>query len=102
MPDQAPAEEARQFAAQFQRFFRWVHEAAPQEGNEVSELVRDFLGPEGTRHSVVTRELPRFEHVNLQTAIDDSPHHSLLNRKQIAGLRRADEIERRAGKLEEW
>lgn len=39
---------------------------------------------------------------DLQTAIDDSPHQALLNRKQIAGLRRADEIERRAGKLEEW
>lgn len=39
---------------------------------------------------------------DLQTAIDDSPHHALLNRKQIAGLRKADEIERRAGKLEEW
>ena len=39
---------------------------------------------------------------DLQNAIDDCPHHTLLNRKQIAGLRRADEIERRAGKLEEW
>ena len=32
--------------------------------------MRDFLGPDGMRHSVVTRELPPFEHVNLQTAID--------------------------------
>ena len=33
--------------------------------------MREFLGPEGVRHSVVTRELPAFEHVNLQTAVDD-------------------------------
>jgi hypothetical protein len=39
---------------------------------------------------------------DLQTAIDDSPHRPLLNRKQIAGLRKADEIERRAGRIEEW
>ncbi|MEP6493238.1 MAG: hypothetical protein ABJF01_11210 [bacterium] len=39
---------------------------------------------------------------DLQNAIDDSPHHALVNRRQIAGLRRADDIERRAGKLEEW
>ncbi|HTE44291.1 MAG TPA: hypothetical protein VK636_03515 [Gemmatimonadaceae bacterium] len=39
---------------------------------------------------------------DLQNAIDDSPHHALLNRRQIAGLRRADVIERRAGELEEW
>ena len=38
----------------------------------------------------------------LQTALDSSPHVRLLNRAQIAGLRRADEIERRAGKLTEW
>ena len=36
----------------------------------MSALVRDFLGPDGAHHSVVTRELPPFEHVNLQTAID--------------------------------
>jgi ATPase family associated with various cellular activities (AAA) len=70
MPDQAPGEQAREFAAEFRRFLTWVHAAAPEEGNEVSGLVRDFLGPEGTHHSVVTRDLPRFEHVNLQTAID--------------------------------
>lgn len=38
--------------------------------NEVSVLVRDFLGSDGVRHSVVSRDLPAFEHVNLQTAID--------------------------------
>jgi hypothetical protein len=39
---------------------------------------------------------------DLQNDIDDSPHVPMLNRKQIAGLRRADEIERRAGKIVEW
>jgi hypothetical protein len=39
---------------------------------------------------------------DLQNAIDDSPHRPLLSRRQIASLRKADEIERRAGKLEEW
>jgi hypothetical protein len=39
---------------------------------------------------------------DLERAIDRSPHHRLLNRSQIAGLRRADDIEIRAGKLVEW
>lgn len=38
----------------------------------------------------------------LETAIDRSPHHRLLSRKQIAGLRKADKIEIKAGKLTEW
>jgi hypothetical protein len=39
---------------------------------------------------------------DLEKAIDRSPHHRLLSRSQIAGLRRADDIEIRAGKLHEW
>ena len=38
----------------------------------------------------------------LERAIDDSPHTKLLSRKQIAGLRRADAIEIRVGKIREW
>ena len=38
----------------------------------------------------------------LEWRIDQSRHMKLLNRRQIAGLRRADDIEIRAGKLEEW
>jgi hypothetical protein len=38
----------------------------------------------------------------LEKAIDRSPHHKLLSRSQIAGLRRADAIEIEAGKLTEW
>jgi hypothetical protein len=72
MPDQAPDHQAREFAAAFRGFLEWVHSpaAGAGQGNEVSALVRDFLGPGGAHHSVVTRELPPFEHVNLQTAVD--------------------------------
>src|SRR5215216_5687 len=38
----------------------------------------------------------------LEEAIDRSPHRSLLDRKQIAGLRRADHVEIKAGKITEW
>ena len=38
----------------------------------------------------------------LERAIDRSPHRPLVTRRQIAGLRRADAIEIRAGKLVEW
>jgi hypothetical protein len=38
----------------------------------------------------------------LERAIDRSPHERLLTRAQIAGLRPADAIEMRAGKLVEW
>ena len=84
MPDQAPneqdgeqhrqqdREQARAFAAAFRSFLEWVHSpaAGAGDGNEVSALVRDFLGPDRAHHSVVTRDLPPFEHVNLQTAVN--------------------------------
>ena len=70
MSDQAPDDQAREFATAFRGFMDWVHATAGREDNGVSALVRDFLGPDGTQHSVVTRELPVFEHVNLQTAFD--------------------------------
>jgi hypothetical protein len=70
MPDQGPDPQVREFATAFRNFLNWVHSAADGEHNEVSALVRDFLGPDGLHHSVVTRELPPFEHVNLQTAVN--------------------------------
>ena len=70
MPDQAPDHQAREFAVAFRGFLDWVHSSAGDEDNEVSALVRDYLGPDGMHHSVVTRELPPFEQVNLQTAVD--------------------------------
>jgi len=39
---------------------------------------------------------------DIQDALDRSRHVKLLGRAQIAGLRRADDIEIRAGKLVEW
>ena len=70
MPDQAPDHQAREFAAAFRQFLDWIHSPATGEDNEVVALVRDYLGADGMQHSVVTRDLPPFEHVNLQTAID--------------------------------
>ena len=70
MPDQAPDHQAREFAAAFRQFLDWIHSPATGEDNEVVALVRDYLGADGIQHSVVTRDLPPFEHVNLQTAIN--------------------------------
>jgi DNA polymerase III delta prime subunit len=103
MPDHASGERAREFAAVFREFLEWIHSpaAGAGDGNEVSLLVRDFLGPEGTHHSVVTRDLPRFEHVNLQTALNAwsgragrtvdvrgvalPPHFGTVTLQQLAG-----------------
>jgi len=72
MPDHAPEAEAREFAAAFNAFLKWIHESDRESGkrNPVAALVADFLGPVAAAHSVVSRDLPVFEHVNLQTAID--------------------------------
>jgi ATPase family associated with various cellular activities (AAA) len=70
MLDQAPDDAAREFATAFRRFLDWVQGPDSAKADEVSALVRDSLGPDGVQHSVVTRELPPFEHVNLQTALD--------------------------------
>jgi hypothetical protein len=42
--------------------------------NEVAALVVDFLGEGAADKSVLTRTLPPFEHVNLQTALDAWSH----------------------------
>lgn len=64
--------EARSFAASFRAFLEWVHSDAAQadRSNEVVRLVRDWLGSAGLAHSVVRRDLPPFEHANLQVALD--------------------------------
>jgi cell division protease FtsH len=69
----ASDEEARAFAASFQRFLEWVHAGATtvERDNEVVRLVREWLGTAGLKHSVVRRDLPPFEHVNLQVALDE-------------------------------
>jgi hypothetical protein len=93
--------EAREFAAGFRSFLEWVHseEAGAWERNEVVALVGEFLGEGASEHSVVTRSLPGFEHVNLQTALDAwsqepgrdvavhgisiPPHHGTVNLQQL-------------------
>jgi hypothetical protein len=74
MPEQAPGapeRSVREFAAAFRKFLDWIGSTAGEgERNEVSALVRDFLKEDSARHFVVSRTLPAFEHVNLQTAVD--------------------------------
>lgn len=64
--------EARAFAAAFRSFLDWVHsdQNDAYTRNEVVALIEDFLAAARPQHSVVTRPLPVFEHVSLQTAID--------------------------------
>ena len=72
MPEHAPEAEAREFATAFRSFLEWVHETGRggRDRQVVPDLIAGFLGPERVAHSVVTRDLPPFEHVNLQTALD--------------------------------
>jgi hypothetical protein len=70
-PDSQPDPQVADFAVAFRRFLDWVQSSAGDgPGHEVSQLVRDHLGTDGGHRSVVARELPRFEHVNLQTAVN--------------------------------
>ncbi len=63
--------EAREFAAAFRSFIEWVQSDENGDGrNEVVVLIADFLDSAAKDHSVVRRELPVFEQVNLQTALD--------------------------------
>jgi ATPase family associated with various cellular activities (AAA) len=68
----ADQSESREFAAAFRSFLEWVHsdDAGARERNEVVALVADYLGEEALARSVLTRALPPFEQVNLQTALD--------------------------------
>ena len=69
MADQAPDQQAREFAAAFRGFLEWIHTSFGEQ-NEVSALVRGFLDSDAAGYSVVSRELAPFEHVNLQTALN--------------------------------
>jgi hypothetical protein len=91
--------EARAFAAGFRSFLQWVHSEDAGEPNEVVALVGGFLGEGASERSVVTRTLPPFEHVNLQTALDAwsleagrdvavhgisiPPHHGTVSLQQL-------------------
>jgi hypothetical protein len=70
---EGPSEsEARAFGAAFRSFLEWVHSGAggARGGNEIATLVNGWLGIDGASQSVVARELPPFEHVNFQTAVN--------------------------------
>lgn len=66
----ASAAEAQAFATQFRSFLEWLHGPSQEAGNEVVRLITDFLGEAGNQTSVVSRSLPPFEQVNLQTALN--------------------------------
>ena len=67
----APEDVARRFAGEFRAFLNWIHSADPStDRNPVAALISGHLGTDGAAQSVVTRDLPPFEHVNLQMALD--------------------------------
>src|SRR5215469_4580159 len=74
VPEAAPplSLEIGEFALSFAKFLDWVNMTAHVEDrrNEAVVLVRDHLGADRCELSVVSRNLPPFEHVNLQTAVD--------------------------------
>lgn len=68
--EHAIAAERREFAQAFRRFFEWVHADQGEDiRNPVVSLVRAHLG-DGVDTSVLGQDLPPFEHVNLQVALD--------------------------------
>lgn len=93
--------EAREFAGAFRSFLHWVHSEAAedQDRNEVVAVVVGFLGEAAADRSVVSRSLPVFEHVNLQTALNAwsgepgrtvevqgisiPPHHGQISLQQL-------------------
>jgi len=68
-----PADEhqARDFARALQELMTWLNVAGARDvSNEVVALVRGHLGTDGLERSVVGRQLPVFEQVNLQVALN--------------------------------
>jgi hypothetical protein len=77
----------------------YFHEYTLPDGRKT---LRSYSAPYDLRrysNDWITTEEPLWD---LETKIDKSRHFKILNRKQIASLRRADEIEIKAGKLIEW
>jgi hypothetical protein len=60
------------FAASFRDLLEWAQSVAPpsDSGNEVVALVHGHLGESGRASSVVSRDVPLFEQVNLQVALE--------------------------------
>jgi hypothetical protein len=77
----------------------YFHEYTLPDGRKT---LRSYSAPFNLRrypHDWIVTEEPLWD---LDRRIDQSRHHKLLHRRQIAGLRRADTIEIKAGKLIEW
>jgi hypothetical protein len=69
--ERATPEESRRIAKAFLDFLAWVHgEGGAGRRNEVVRLVQEHLGETGRAHPVVGNELPVFEQVNLQVAVE--------------------------------
>ncbi len=67
----ATEQQAQEFGEAFRSFLDWVHQgAAGDRASEVVVLVRAHLAADAAGGSVVTREVPVFDHVNLQVALD--------------------------------
>lgn len=85
--------DVRELAASF------FHEYTLPDGRKT---LRWYSAPYDLRrypHDWTVTEEPLWD---LERRIDRSRHFKLVNRRQIAGLRRADKIEIRAGRLVEW
>lgn len=70
--------------------------------NDGRKTLRAFSQPYDLRRNGTDWITRGDELWDIERAIDRSPHERLVNRSQIAALRRADAIEIRAGKLVEW
>ena len=69
-PGREDENEAREFAKSYRAFLDWVHRQPDVgAGHPLVTLVRDHLSDRADR-SVVGNEMPVFEHVNLQVALD--------------------------------
>ncbi len=63
-------DEARELARTLRALLEWAHESGGARSSEVVGLLGEHLGDAGRAESVVGRELPPFEQVNLQVALD--------------------------------
>jgi hypothetical protein len=77
----------------------YFHEYSLPDGRKTLRAYSAAFDLRRYRGDWITTDEPLWD---LEGRIDRSRHYSLLNRRQIAGLRPADKIEIRAGKLVEW
>jgi hypothetical protein len=77
----------------------YFHEYFLETGRKTLRAYSDPFDLRDYRRGWIAREDDLWD---LETAIDRSPHHKILNRSQVAGLRKADPIEIKAGKLTQW